>query len=173
MYHHFNRYKILRVFFDEPNKKFQLRELSRITKISLPSIKKHVEMLSKEGLIVETKGGVYKGFKSSFSDKYRALKRNDLLIRLEETGFLEELDERFTPDCIVLYGSGVEGMDDERGDIDIFVQCKEKNLDLKQYEKLLKRKISLLVEPNMDNISKNLKNSLINGIVLRGFLKVI
>jgi len=32
---------------------------------------------------------------------------------------LKEIEERCTPNCIVLYGSGVEGRDDERGDIDI------------------------------------------------------
>ncbi|GAH40054.1 unnamed protein product, partial [marine sediment metagenome] len=45
-----------------------------------------------------------------------------------------ELEERCTPNCIVLYGSGAEGRDDERGDIDIFVESEEKEIDLGQYE---------------------------------------
>ena len=173
MYQQFNRYKILRVFFDEPNKKFQLRELSRLTKISLPSVKKHVEALLKLGLIQEKKDGIYTGYKSSFSTVYKILKRNDILTRLDESGLIEELENACTPNCIVLYGSAVEGTDDERGDIDIFIQSNKKIIELKKYENILKRKISLLFERELKKIDETFKNSLANGIVLSGFLKVI
>ena len=108
MYQQFNRYKILQVFFDSPNKKYQLRELLN------------------QGLIQEIKGGIYKGYKSSFSSLYKILKRNDLLFRLEESGLIKDLEKFFTPNCIVLYGSALEGTDDLRGDIDIFVQSSKK-----------------------------------------------
>ena len=173
MYQQFNRYKILSEFFDQPNKKFQLRGLSRATRISLPSIKKHIEILLKIGLIKEIKTGIYKGYKSSLSKEYKILKRNDLLLRLEINGLLEDLEKNFTPNCIVLYGSALEGMDDERGDIDIFIQSKKKPIDLTKYENMLKRKINILFESNVEKIDNNLKNSLANGIVLSGFLKVI
>jgi len=173
MYQQFNRYKILQVFFDNPNKKFQLRELSRITNISLPSVKKHVEELSKQELIIKVKSGVYNAHKSSFSNKYKTLKRNDLLMRLEESGLIKELEKTFTPNCVVLYGSAVEGTDDERGDIDIFVQSSKKNIDISNYEKKINRKINILYEFDMKKIDNKLKNTLANGIILNGFLKVI
>ena len=167
MYQQFNRYKILQVFFDQPNKKFQLRELSRQTKISLPSVKKHVELLLKLDLIREKKDGIYTGYKSSFNTIYK------ILIRLEDSELIKELENICTPNCIVLYGSAVEGTDDERGDIDIFVQSSKKIIELKKYENKLKRKISLLFEQDLKKIDETLKNSLANGIVLSGFLKVI
>ena len=173
MYQQFNRYKILSEFFDQPNKKFQLRELSRRTKISLPSVKEHIKTLLKQGLIKEVKTDIYKGYKSSLNNEYKTLKRNDLILRLEKTGLLEELEKNFTPNCIVLYGSAVEGMDDERGDIDIFIQGKKKTFEIKKFEDLIKRKINLLFETDIRKIDNNLKNSLANGVVLRGFLKVI
>ncbi|MCK4902792.1 MAG: hypothetical protein KAS76_05475 [Thermoplasmatales archaeon] len=173
MYQQFNRYKILQVFFDQPNIKFQLRELSRQTKISLPSVKKHVEALSELDLIQENKDGIYTGYKSSFNTSYKILKRNDILIRLEDSELIKELENICTPNCIVLYGSAVEGADDERGDVDIFVQSNKKIIELKKYENKLKRKISLLFEQDLKKIDETLKNSLANGIVLSGFLKVI
>ena len=173
MYQQFNRYKILQVFFDNPDKKYQLRELSRITKISLPSVKKHVEELLNQGLIQEIKGGIYKGYKSSFSSLYKILKRNDLLFRLEESGLVKDLEKIFTPNCIVLYGSALEGTDDLRGDIDIFVQSSKKEIKLSKYENKLNRKINILFETDMKKIDKTLKNTLSNGIILKGFLKVI
>jgi len=173
MYQQFNRYKILQVFFDEPNKKFQLREVVRLTNISLPSVKNHIKFLLDKGLLKIINNGTYKGYRSSLSKEYKILKRNDLLLRLEESDLIKELKDISTPNCIVLYGSAVEGTDDERGDVDIFVQSKKKNFNLRRYEEILKRKISLLFEPNIEKIDNTLKNSLANGIVLSGFLKVI
>ncbi|MFO7678119.1 MAG: hypothetical protein R6V50_07060 [Thermoplasmatota archaeon] len=173
MYQQFNKYKILQVFFDNPNKKFQLRELERLTRISLPSVKNHVNALLKEGVLTVKKDGVYKSYKSSLSKKYKTLKRNDLLLRLEESGLIKEIEDTFTPNCIVLYGSAIEGTDDERGDVDIFVQSKKKEFILTNYEQILNRKISILFEPDIEKINNNLKNTLTNGIVISGFLKVI
>jgi len=173
MYQQFNRYKILNVFFDNPNKKFQLRELSRITGIALPSVKKHIMHLLEQKLIKKTSDGIYDGYKSSFSDIYRTLKRNDLLMRIEESGLIKEIENRCTPNCIVLYGSAVEGMDDERGDVDIFIQSVKKDIELKKYQNILKRKINLVFEPYIEKVDSTLKNTLANGIVLHGFFKVI
>ncbi len=173
MYQYFNRYKILRVFFDSPNKKYQLRQLSRITKISLPSVKKHVIELLKQDLVKVVNSGLYKGYKSSLSEKYKLLKRNDLLLRLEESGLIRKLEDIYTPNCIILYGSAIEGADDERGDIDIFVQSQQKNIDLKKYENKLNRTINIIFEPDITKIDKTFKNTLSNGIVLKGFLKVL
>jgi len=173
MYQQFNRYKILSIFFDSPNKKFQLRELSRISKISLPSVKKHVKGLLEQKLIKKINKGLYDGYKSNFCNKYRLLKRNDLLLRIETSGLSQEIENRCTPNCIVLYGSAVEGMDDERGDVDIFIQSIKKDIEIKKYENILKREINLLFEPYIENVDSKLKNSLANGIVLHGFLKVV
>jgi len=173
MYQHSNRYKILQVFFDSPNKKYHLRQLSRITKISLPSVKKHVTELLKQDLVKVVNGGLYKGYKSSLSERYKLLKRNDLILRLEESGLIRELEDIFTPNCVVLYGSAIQGSDDERGDIDIFIQSQQKNIDLKKYENKLNRTINILFEPDITKMDKTFKNTLSNGIVLKGFLKVL
>ncbi len=173
MYHEFNKYKILRCFFDDPNKKFQLRELSRQTDISLPSVKRYVAELKNLNLIKEIRGGIYIGYKSSYTKDYKILKRNDMLLRLEESGLINNIEKTFTPNCIVLYGSAIEGTDDERGDIDLFVQSSKKNINLKKYEKKIKRKINILFEPDIKKINDSLKNTLANGIILKGFLKVI
>lgn len=173
MYHQFRRYRILRVFFDQPNRKFQLRELERITNISLPTIKHHVAVLVKEGFLKRMNEGIYPGYTSSMNELYRLLKRNDLVLRLYESGFINELEERCTPNSIVLYGSGAEGRDDERGDIDIFVQSKKQDINIHDYEKKIKRVINILFEPDITTLDDSLKNSLANGIVLSGYLKVI
>ena len=96
-----------------------------------------------------------------------------MLIRLIENGLIKQLEEKFTPNTIVLYGSAADGRDDERGDIDIFIQSNPGEINLEKYEKELKRKINIVFEPNIEKIDNKLKNTLANGIVLSGFLKVI
>ncbi|MCD6464256.1 nucleotidyltransferase domain-containing protein [Candidatus Woesearchaeota archaeon] len=73
---------------------------------------------------------------------------------------------------IVLFGSCARGEDIETSDIDLFVQAKEKALSLTKYENLLNRKISLFFKQNFLKLSNELKNNIINGIVLKGYLKV-
>ena len=65
-----------------------------------------------------------------------------------------------------------KGDDIENSDIDIFVQAKEKGLNLVEYEKTLNRKISLFFKENFSKLNAELKNNIINGIVLKGYLKM-
>ena len=73
---------------------------------------------------------------------------------------------------IILFGSASNGDDVEGSDIDVFIQAPEKKLNLLQYEKKLNREINLLFEENFSRLSKELKNNVINGIILKGYLKV-
>jgi len=73
---------------------------------------------------------------------------------------------------IVLFGSASKGEDIKDSDIDLFLQCKEKKLDMKKYEKELKRKVNIFFSDNFNKLSKELKNNIINGVILYGYLKV-
>lgn len=144
----------------------------RQTAISLPSVRNHVQALLNLRLIKHDNRGLYRGYKSSLTANYKLLKKNDLLLRLEESAFINDLEELCTPNCIILYGSGAEGLDDERGDVDLFIESKEQNINISKYEKLLKRKISLSFARDITNVDNDFINTLANGIVLRGFFKV-
>lgn len=173
MYREWNRHRILTAFFDMPNKKWQLRQLERKVGMGLPSVKNHVEALVKEGLLLVDEEGPYRGYRASMSEMYRTHKLSDLIARLRSSGLVRVLEERCTPNCIVLYGSGADGRDDERGDIDIFVESKEKRMDLGRFERELHRTISLLFEPDARKLNHELRNTIANGIVLSGFLRVV
>ena len=73
---------------------------------------------------------------------------------------------------IVLFGSAARGEDTENSDLDIFIQAAAVDLKLGEYEKLLKRKISILLDHNLKEMSKELLNNIINGEILYGYLKV-
>jgi len=173
-----NRSKILRVFFDNPLAEgggFQLRELSRKVGVSPPSVKEYLKELEKEELIIKDTHRIH-GYPVYYanrnSDYFLFLKKFDNIIRLKESGLLDYVNDTCMPRAIILYGSYSRGEDILGGDIDLFVLSKEDKLDLDKYEKRLGRNIHIFFSDNFGNHSKELKNNLINGIMLGGYLKV-
>src|SRR3989344_2929560 len=158
-------YRILRVFFDSPTKGFQLREISRLLKLGLPTVGNNVKLLEKLGFLKKEKVGVYGRYFASGSEIYKLYKRNDALIRLHESGLIDFLAGKFVPDAIILFGSASRGEDIESSDIDLFLVAKERDVDLEKFEKILKRKINLHFSEKVQKIPKELLNNLINGIV--------
>lgn len=174
-----NTYLVMQAFFDRPTHRFQLRELSRETGISLPSVREHVRALERQGLVNRVDEGVYGSFVASAEDSmYRAYKVCDMVTRIHEsglTGFLEK--ELSFPGALVLFGSCSEGTDTEASDIDILVVGGEKKLSMKPFERKLRRRISLhfMDKKELSNAGKNspeFMNNIMNGIVLYGYLKV-
>jgi len=163
----------LRIFFDYPTRKFQLREISRIIQLGLPSVINHVKNLEKQGFVKKINGGVYDSYTSDKTEIFKIYKKNDVLIRLHESGLVDLLVDTVIPDAIVLFGSASKGEDIEESDIDLFLIAKEKKVDLKIFEKKLNRKISLHFEDKIQNIPKELLNNIVNGIIIYGYLKVV
>jgi len=150
-----------------------MRELSRRVELAQVSIMNHLKALQKEDLILREETGIYATYRANReSEHFRLLKRQNIVLRINSCNLISFLDEKLKPNSIVLFGSASRGDDTEVSDIDIFVQAKETELDLRWYEKVLNRKIKLLFEPNLGNLSKELLNNIINGQILYGYLKV-
>lgn len=168
----YTTYRILRLFFDYPTKRFQLREMCRMLKLGMPSVINHVKKLEKQQFIKKENGGVYHAYVATKNDIFKIYKRNDILIRIHDSELLEFLADVFAPDAIVLFGSASRGEDVETSDIDLFLIAKERDVDLKKFEGKLSRKISVHFEEDISKMPKELLNNIINGITLYGYLKV-
>jgi predicted nucleotidyltransferase len=169
----YSRYKLLREFFVSPTKNFQMRELSRKTKISPPSVINHLNFLLKENLIIREKNGIYPSYKANReNDLFKIYKKNDLILQLESSGFLNYIYDLCLPNSIILFGSASKGEDIETSDIDLFIQSPEKKINLDKYEKIFKREISLFFEEDFSRLPSELKNNVINGLIIKGYLKV-
>ncbi|MEK6827524.1 MAG: nucleotidyltransferase domain-containing protein, partial [Nanoarchaeota archaeon] len=108
------------------------------------------------------------------SSENKTFKRNKAIYNLFsilESGLIDFIGEKLSPKSIVLFGSYQRGEDMEDSDIDLFVECREEQLNIKIFEKKLGRKIQLHFKENFTSYPKELKNNIINGIVLRGFLE--
>jgi predicted nucleotidyltransferase len=175
MLQNYNRWRVLAVFFDDPEAGLQLRELGRKTNLAPTSVKIHLDALSKSGLVTaaarsEQGYPIYAANRTG--ERFRFFKKINTVVALNECGLLDYLSDSCMPDTIVLFGSASRGEDTKDSDLDIFLGCPEKELVLGRFEKILKRKISLFFGGNFDKLSKELKNNIINGALLRGYLRV-
>ncbi len=169
-----NIFGVLKVFFEDPNKKFHIRELARLTDLSPPGIMKIVKNLEKEKLVIAEKRGFVTDVCATRTDAFFRLKRSVNLIMLYESGLVDFLNKAYEqPEAIVLFGSYSKGEDTSKSDIDIAVVTnKSEQSSLDKFEKYLKRSVNLH-EVKMSRAEKDFINTLANGIVLSGYLRAV
>ena len=168
-----NTYKILELFIEFPTKDFSARGLARNLKLSHATILNYINDLQKLSFIKKKEATLYPTyFANAENQKYKFYKRNWLIFKITESGLIDHIQKDTLPSSIILFGSGAKATFTEKSDIDIFVEANEVKLDPTKYEKKLNRKINLLFEQNINNLSKELRNNIINGVVLYGFIKI-
>lgn len=163
----------MELFFKYPERKFHLRELERLTKLSLPAVKMITERLEKEKLLKSEKEKMVKNFYATRNSKFINLKRSYNLNSIFSSGLLNFLNDKYEePEAIILFGSYSKGEDSSKSDIDIAVITpSQKKVNLSIFEKRLERKINVY-EIQLKKAEKEFVNSLANGIVLSGNLNL-
>jgi len=165
-------WKVFEAFADRPKKHFQIRELAREIKLAHTSVNIHLTELEKMNLVKKEKAGIYKAYIANFDDDgFRFYKKMLNIIKLRESGIVEEIENRTTPDAVILFGSYMKGEDTEKSDIDLFVIAKETTIDVKKYEKELNRKIQLFFAEKIKKLPAELFNNVFNGLILSGFVR--
>ena len=169
-----NRYLLLKVFLDSPLDSFRLRELSRISGISPASVMNYLKEFISDGLIKKYEKREIPFYQADRdSENFIFYKKISILYELKSSGLTDFLWENLHPDAIILYGSYAKGESIEGSDIDIFIVGKEKNINLDKFEKILGKEIHLIFKENPEKIPNELKNNLINGIVLKGYFDAL
>lgn len=170
-----NKYKlaVLKEFFIEPSLKISVRELSRRAKISIAWASKTVSEFQKTGILRAEKTGAAK-LVFAGEENFRIMKRQFNLSSLYDSGLADFLAKELRPEAIVVFGSYEKGEDEKKSDIDIAViNGRQKSLDVSKFQKSLSRKINLHMLKHADSGDSHFRNSIANGNVLYGFLKVV
>ena len=170
---------ILKSFFEEPTRKFSIRELSRILKINHTSVRQHLNKLVKEEFLSSKKEGVYSFYRLIPSKKTLNLKLYYNLEKMRKSVLVEDLERKYDFPVIILFGSYAKAQDDLNSDIDLcLISSIKKEFHTKKYTKILNRIINIhQFDKNSWEKSKkfnpNLINNICQGIVLSGELGAI
>jgi predicted nucleotidyltransferase len=168
-----NAYMILELFIEQPSRDFSARGIARELRINHATVLKYLSSLLKSGLINKKEKTLYPVYyANSENSKYKLYKKEYIVSKITESGLVEFVQKQTLASSIILFGSCAKGAFTETSDIDIFVESKEQKLDIRKFESKLGRRINLLFEPDINNLSKELRNNIINGIILYGFIKI-
>jgi len=173
----FKELNILKLFFEEPAREFNVREVARIIKISPATASKELKKLAGRYFLKERRQRNFNLYKADLdSDSYRDLKVYYNLRKIRDSGLLDALNKFYLKPTIILFGSVVSGLDTETSDFDLLL-VSEKTKDfpeIKKFERKINRKLQLFVVRDIKEIkNKNLINNMINGLILQGRIKWI
>ena len=175
MIQEYSKYKVLKVFLNSPTHNFKVREISRLIGLAPTSTKLHLDALEKSGLVKKVKEKNYELYlyqANRENPKFSFWQQQAAIFDLHYSGLIEYLWDQLSPEVIILYGSHAKGEAIESSDIDLFIIGKEKPINIEKYEKLLNKKPHLEFAKEFDRLPKELKNNLINGKILKGYIKI-
>jgi len=162
----------LKPFFEDNYRRINVREYSRIMKISPPTASKMLFEYHKQELLLIEKDRNYLFYYANRNSKIFAdLSR--IYWKLKLKNLVNYLNNILTSPTIILFGSLSKAETKIDSDIDLCVLSHKKDIHLAKIESNLKRKIQLSFFNSLEDIkSKELKNNIINGYILEGRLKI-
>ena len=150
--------------------KLSQREAAKILNVSPTAVSNSTKKLKDSNLIKIEKTKTI-NFISFNRDEQKAidLKRAENLKNIYLSGLSDYLGKELAGATVILFGSYSNGEDTNTSDIDIAViERKDKTIDLEKYEKILNRRININFYDSWKKIHENLKNNILNGILLHG-----
>lgn len=167
--------EILRYLFLNTGKNSNQRTIALTLKVSPTAVANSIKNIQKQNLIKVIKNKLSNTFEIGINidnDKTFFLKRVENLRMIYDSGLAEYLFDNFPGATIILFGSFAFGEDNYNSDIDIAVIGNKKELKLEKFEKILNKKIIIQIFEDFEKIHKNLKESIFNGIILKGSVKL-
>ncbi len=167
----------LKLFFEFPNREFNVREVSRILKISPATASSKLKEFARQEFLKERHERNFIIYKAKLeNEKYKDLKVYYNINKIKNSGLIEELNKFYLKPTIVLFGSASFGLDTEDSDIDIVILSEKKKefTNTNKYEKILNRRIQFFILKEIKELkNEHLINNVLNGIVIQGELKWI
>ncbi len=171
--------EVLKYLIIKAGMSFNARGLSRPLNRTQAGIVKALPELEKEGFVKIKKDKDSGRWSIEFNiDNQKAIdfKKVENLRMVYETGLVKFLEDSFPGTTIILFGSYSRGEDvwtneseSHTSDIDIaIIGTKEKQIELTKFDKLLERTIMINFYPSFKEIHKNLKDNILNGVLLAG-----
>lgn len=181
LYQKVTQLKVLANFFNHPTEEFYLRELARELKISPMTVKRALDVLVKDKIIIreERKNQIlYHANMESLAFRYAKVSYN--LAWLEGKGMVEYLrDQNPGISSIVLYGSFAKGENDKHSDLDLLLISTVKKKDAFEISEKLNIEVNIInfTSPQWTKQAKTNRafylDIITEGIVLYGTRPVV
>ncbi len=164
--------EILRILCIKAGTNLSLRNLAKITGKTPTAVSNVLPKLKEEGIIKVEKSKEMNLLSIELNrDNPKSIeyKRIENLKLVYESGLVDYLRENFQGGTIILFGSYSKGEDTIKSDMDIAIICvKERDIDLKKFNKILEREITINFYDSFKGIHKHLLENILNGILLNG-----
>jgi len=162
----------LKPFFEDCYKRINVREYSRIMKISPPTASKLLLDYYKKGLLLLEKDRNYLFYYANKNNKdFIDLSR--IYWRNKFSNLLDYFDKTLVSPSIILFGSLSKAETEHDSDVDLCVIASKKEVNLKNFEKKLKRNIQVFFFNSFEDIkNKELAHNILNGYILNGRIKL-
>lgn len=161
----------LKPFFLDNYRRINIREYSRIMKISPPHASKLLERFKKEGLLIKEEDRNYIFYSANKESlEFIEFSRIYWLGVFKKIGLIGYLEKEFINPTLILFGSFSKAEIKQNSDIDLAVFTPtNKIINLDFFEKKLKRKIQLFVFKSRNEVkNKDLLDNILNGFILSG-----
>ena len=170
------QYEILKVLCVKAGEKLNQRQIALLLGVTSPAIAKALKPLTERELIITHRSPRMNLVEIELNRRSRqaiVFKRAENLKTITETGLDTALEDIYPGTTIILFGSYARGEDTTRSDIDIAVIGAEpKKTDLKEFEKLLERTITIQHYTTLRDIRAELRSNICNGITLIGAIEL-
>src|SRR3989344_1903144 len=118
----FKELNIMKLFFEEPTREFNVREVARLLEISPATASKELKAFVKKGLLKERKERILNLYKADLeSDLYKDLKIYYNTRKIKDTKLIDSLNKFYLKPAIVMFGSCASGIDTETSDFDLLL----------------------------------------------------
>jgi len=168
------------LFLENPTKGFGLVEISKKLKLGPPSVKRYLDEMEMECLIlVKSLHNRKLYFANRENRKFKIYQVFHIFIKIENSGLLAFIEKELKFPTIILFGSYAIGEATEKSDMDIaIISSTKKYFKMDEFEKSLGKTIHIFVFTNKEfgdlkRKNKDLYNNILNGRILSGYLNVV
>ena len=168
--------RIMELLFIKTGTSLNQRQIAKSLKVSPPAVMKALPALKNGNMIKIQQDKESKRWSIELNrvdHRIMQLKRIDNLRLIYYSGLADFLEKEFAGATIILFGSYSRGEDTINSDIDLaIIGRKEKNVNLVDFENILKRKININFYDSLKNIHKHLRENITNGFIITGGIEL-
>jgi len=158
------------LFFENPIKEFYLRQITRLTGIPKTTVSRRLKKLIERKIILKINSEPFDKYRANEQGLlYNFYKKTHILEKIYKSGLIEYLIEKTNPKTVVLFGSCAKAEYDVSSDIDLCIIAPKVDLDFNKFN--LNHEIQTFFFLKFSEIPRNLRQNIINGIKLYGFLR--